>query len=71
MVIINPTELSNNLTKYLHIAQTEKVIIQQSQDVAYELVKREHPVTGDVSAALTGAQLKARIHKRIDNLFSA
>jgi hypothetical protein len=71
MVIVNSTASSNNLHKYPHIAQTEKVIIQQGQDETYELVKQERPVAEDVKMALTGAQLKERMHKHIDNLFNA
>ncbi|MDR2449994.1 MAG: hypothetical protein LBD52_08570 [Prevotellaceae bacterium] len=72
MVIISSTELSSNLNKYLHIAQTEKVVILRNQDEAYELVKKERLITDDdMKMALTGIQLKERMHKHIDNLFNA
>jgi adenylosuccinate lyase len=71
MVVISPTELSSNLNKYLQLAQNEKIIIQRGQDEAYELVKKERLITvDDVQTALTGAQLKARMHTHIDNLFN-
>jgi adenylosuccinate lyase len=70
MVVISPSELSGNLNKYLRIAQTEKVIIQR-QEETYELVKKDCLIAADeLETALTGAQLKERMHGHIDNLFS-
>jgi hypothetical protein len=71
MVVVSPTELSGNINKYLHIAQKERVVIRVNQTEAYELVKKEHPVDDDIKLMLTGTQLKDRMHKHIDNLFSA
>ena len=71
MVIISPAELSSNLNKYLRIAQTEKVIIQRGHEETYELVKKDRLIAAnDVETALTGTQLKERMHGHIDKLFS-
>jgi hypothetical protein len=70
MIIISPAELSSNLNKYLHIAQTETVIIRRGRDETYELAKKERLITAeDVETALTGSRLKERMRKHIDTLF--
>ncbi|OAV64289.1 hypothetical protein Barb4_04259 [Bacteroidales bacterium Barb4] len=55
MLVISPAELRSNLGKYLDIAQKEK---------------KECVITDeDIKDALTGEELKLRMHNYIDALF--
>ena len=41
MIVISPTELRENLKKYLDLADKERVIIQRGKTETFELRKRE------------------------------
>jgi hypothetical protein len=62
MVAINPMDTSCNLD----LAQTKKVVAPPCQN-EQELARKT--AASDMAAALTGSQLKERMHKHIDNLF--
>jgi hypothetical protein len=70
MQVISATELRGNMKKYLDIAATEKVLIQRGRNETFVLVKKDRLITDtDLSTALTGDELKKRMHQYIDTLF--
>ena len=73
MIVISPTELRNNLKKYLDLATAEKVVIQRGDAEVFELVKRVSPTedsdTNDLKRAITGDELLGRVIPRIEKLF--
>ena len=73
MIVISPTELRNNLKKYLDLATAEKVVIQRGDAEVFELVKRVLPTedsdANDLKRAITGNELLERVIPRIEKLF--
>ena len=63
MCTVSISDFNNNPAKYLKIAQTEQVMIQD-EDRVYQLV-----MAIDETNYISGEELIKRVHKRIDKRF--
>ncbi len=69
MILITPTELRNQQRKYLELAETEKVVVKRGKKLIHLIVSDRVVSEEDLQNGITGAELKKRVFKRIDNVF--
>lgn len=70
MIIISPTDLRNEQKRYLELAETEKVVVKRGNKLIHLVVHDRVVSDADLKTAITGDELKKRVFKHIDNLFS-
>ncbi len=69
MIVITPTELRSQQRKYLELAEKEKVVVKRGKKLIHLVVSDRVISDEDLQNGITGAELKKRVFKHIDNIF--
>lgn len=70
MIVISPTDLRNSQKKYLELAEKERVVVKRGGKLIHLVVSDRLITDEDLRNGISGTELKNKVFKHIDTLFS-